>query len=182
LSTGAAVTHRPPYAGTVLGLLGLLPEAFESQLGQVDQTGSNPVCQLFKVAIGIVSNFGGGEERGRWSLGRNMAKQYAMKDLGYQRTPTKAIFRVEMPDGSKWDVPVQAIVDSRDEHYSDEQEDTIGFIRAGSPDKYKISDWAGNNMNWDEVMPYAVKASIPPVPVDYQEGWCNGEKEIVGAL
>ena len=105
---------------------------------------------------------------------------YQMKDLGYTRTPTSAVFRVEMEDGSKWDVPVQAIVDSRDEYYRDDQEDTVAMVRK-SLETYEIHDWAGNNMNWDEVEAFAVPA---PVRVfkkpDYQEGWCNGEKEIIG--
>lgn len=111
-----------------------------------------------------------------------MAQPYAMKDLGYPRAQTTAIFRVEMPDGSKWDVPAQAIADSRDANYADEHEDTIGFIRERSLDAFEIPDWAGNNMDWKDVEKYADKAVIPPIPVDYQEGWCNGEKEIVGEL
>lgn len=38
-----------------------------------------------------------------------MSRPYIMKDLGYQRTATKAQYIVEMPDGSEWAVPVQAI-------------------------------------------------------------------------
>ncbi len=106
-----------------------------------------------------------------------------MKDLGYKRTPTDAMFRVEMGDLSKWDVPVQVIADSRDEFYLEDEEDTIGSIRAGSLSDSEINDWAGNEMNWSDVREYAI-----PVPVtqqkkiNWQEGWTNGEKEIVGAL
>lgn len=112
-----------------------------------------------------------------------MENIYEMKDLGYKRTPTAAIYRVEMGDGSKWDVPVQAIADSRDENYKEDDEDTIGSIRSGGLPPYEINDWAGNNMNWSDVEQFAV-----PVPASelkkpgYQEGWTNGEKEIVGAL
>lgn len=109
--------------------------------------------------------------------------KYEMKDFGYPRTPTTALFRVEMGDGSKWDVPVQAIADSRDENYADEKEDTVGGIREHSLSGSEIHDWAGNNMNWEDVEAFAV-----PVPAselkkpNYQEGWCNGEKQIVGDL
>ena len=105
-----------------------------------------------------------------------------MKDLGYERTSTDAKYHVTMPDGSVWAVPVQVIADDRDTHYRDEAEDTIGFIRAGELDEYEIKDWAANNMNWSDV-----KAAAVPVPgsrklPDYQEGWVNGKKQIVGKI
>jgi hypothetical protein len=109
-------------------------------------------------------------------------KPYTMKDLGYKRTPTTAKLRVEMPDGTLWDVPVQVIADSRDEHYADEEEDTIGGIRDGGLTDYEIKDWAAGNMNWDEVKRYAVQAPTRAFSVDFQEGWINGDKEIVGEI
>ncbi len=109
-------------------------------------------------------------------------KPYAMKDLGYTRTPTKAKFRVEMPDGSIWEVPVQIIADSRDEYYSSDQEDTIGSIRAGDLTNYEITDWAGNNMNWEDVSGFAIEVPRKTKAVDWNEGWSNGEKKIIGTL
>jgi hypothetical protein len=108
--------------------------------------------------------------------------QYTMKDLGYKRTPTDAMLRVEMEDGSKWDVPVQVIADSRDEHYADEQEDTVGFIRAGGLTDYEIKDWAAGNMNWSDVQECATKADLPPRKIDWQEGWTNGAKKVIGTI
>lgn len=109
--------------------------------------------------------------------------KYEMKDLGYKRTPTAALYRVEMEDGAKWDVPVQVIADSRDENYAEDQEDTIGHIKSGSLNDGEISDWAGNNMNWSDVQKYAVRAPDgPPRKIDWEDGWANGEKEIVGSL
>lgn len=57
--------------------------------------------------------------------GKGEIMTYTMNDLGYQGTPTTALYRVEMEDGSKWDTPKK---------------------------------------------------------IDWQEGWCNGEKEIIGDL
>ena len=113
---------------------------------------------------------------------KNEPIKYTAKDLGYPRTSTKAMYRVEMPDGSHWEVPVQVIADSRDHHYREDKEDTIGFIRDGSLDQFEITDWAANNMNWSDVEQFAIRAIFPTNPVDYEEGWCNGEKEIVGEL
>lgn len=93
-----------------------------------------------------------------------------------------AKFRVEMGDGSVWEIPVQVIVDSRDEHYREDAEDTIGFIRKGSLDSSEIADWAGNNMNWSDVERFASPVPAKSKKVDWEDGWSNGEKEIVGKL
>ena len=91
--------------------------------------------------------------------------------------------RITMPDQSKWDVPVMLIARNRADHYKSEfgddierslAEDTIPLFDS---DDYEIEDWASNNMNWDEVKEHAVRAEDGEV--DYQEGWVNGEKEIV---
>jgi len=50
-----------------------------------------------------------------------------------------------------------------------------------SMDDYEIKDWASSNMNWDDVQSIAKKADLPcDIPeIDYQEGWVNGNKEII---
>jgi len=105
-----------------------------------------------------------------------------MKNLGYERTPTNAKFRVTMPDGTQYDVPVQTIVDSRDENYREDKEDTIGYIRRGTLTGYEISDWAANNMNWSDVEGVAVKVDVPLPLTDFQDGWTNGDRKIVGEI
>lgn len=96
----------------------------------------------------------------------------------------KTMLRVTMDDGSKWDVPVMAIAENRAGNYKDEfgddlqrslNEDTLPlFEEAG----YEIVDWASNNMDWSDVRDRAKKVSDPPTP-DYQEGWVNGDMEII---
>lgn len=90
---------------------------------------------------------------------------------------------IEMPDGSKWSVKVSHIIESRAERYADQYDgdvdkarhDTIELFEC---DDYEIEDWASNNMNWDEIKEFAVKVS-EPAPVDYEDGWRNGEKEVI---
>jgi len=91
--------------------------------------------------------------------------------------------RVTMPDGSKWDVPVKYIALDRASYYAKEfddnkdrslMEDTMPLFNS---DPYEVKDWAANNMNWNDVKDFAVMTV--PSGCDYQEGWCNGEKEIV---
>lgn len=94
--------------------------------------------------------------------------------------------RITMPDGSIWAVPVLAIAMHRAEAYKSEfghdlqrslHEDTLPLFESAP---YEIEDWAANNMNWDEVESQARCVQVSD-DVDYQEGWCNGEKEVVEA-
>ncbi len=114
-------------------------------------------------------------------------KPYIQKDLGYPRTPTTAKLRVTMPDGSIWAVPVQIVADSRDAWFNAEQksdgckEDTVKECRDCNQDEDDLADWAENNMDWIDVVPYAERV-IGTGPPDYQEGWVNGDKQIVGEI
>lgn len=94
--------------------------------------------------------------------------------------------RVTMPDGKRWDVPVDVIAMDRATHYAKEFGGDVQKSLAGDTmvlfdaDAFEIEDWAANNMNWSDVEPFAQPAPLPAQPVpDYQEGWLNGAKEIV---
>jgi len=45
-------------------------------------------------------------------------------------------------------------------------------------DSFEVEDWAANNMNWSDVADVAFLLAKPDAP-DYQEGWVNGEKEVI---
>jgi hypothetical protein len=109
-------------------------------------------------------------------------KEYIQKNLGYPREKTDAKYRVTMNDGSIWEIPVQIIVDKRDEYYKDDEEDTIKFIRNKSLSVFEIEDWASNNMDWSEVKDYAKKVGHVQGEDMYQDGWTNGEIEVVGEI
>lgn len=90
---------------------------------------------------------------------------------------------IEMPDGSKWGVPVEVIARSRATHYAHEfggdvdrslAEDTMPLFES---DDYEVEDWAANNMNWSDVEAQA--KMIQAAETDYQEGWVNGEKAVI---
>ena len=82
---------------------------------------------------------------------------------------------VTMPDGSQWGVPVEVIATHRAAHYSaDGLPETMQFF-AQYPDE--IHDWAANNMTWKDVEANATRIT-KPAPVDYEEGWCNGDWEV----
>lgn len=92
---------------------------------------------------------------------------------------------VTMPDGSRWGVPVDIIARDRAKNLADEfggdverslAEDTIPlFTRFENT----IIDWAANNMNWDDVKAHAARMAHSEPEPDYQEGWVNGDKQLV---
>lgn len=90
--------------------------------------------------------------------------------------------RVTMNDGTRWDVPAEVIARSRAKYYSDTDteityDEEFSFTME---DDFELRDWAANSMNWADVKPFAVRApDVPKEAPDYQEGWVNGEKEIV---
>lgn len=44
---------------------------------------------------------------------------------------------------------------------------------------YKIEDWAAGNMDWSDVAEHAKKIEEPKSEQNFQQGWVNGEKEVV---
>ena len=91
---------------------------------------------------------------------------------------------VTMPDGSRWGVPVDLIARDRAKHYAGEfdgdverslAEDTVPLFA----DDYEIIDWAQNNMNWKDVEAHAGRMAESEPDFDYQEGWVNGDKQLV---
>lgn len=109
-------------------------------------------------------------------------KVYKQKDLGYKRTPTSAMMRCTFSNGEIWDVPLQIIADSRDENYKEDKEDAVKFIRKESLDEYDLEDWFSNNMDWSDVSEYAVFVPQPTVKFDYEDDFCNCEKDIYGKV
>lgn len=95
--------------------------------------------------------------------------------------------RVTMSDGSKYDIPVRIIAYNRASYYAEHDsqfdgsverslnEDTLPLFKE---DNYEIVDWAANNMNWKNVLSTAIRVQ-PAIEIDFQEGWINGDKEIV---
>ncbi|MED1851861.1 hypothetical protein P4V33_09380 [Brevibacillus borstelensis] len=93
--------------------------------------------------------------------------------------------RVEMSDGSTYDVPLEVIARSRANYFSKQEADQESMnavyhaeLEYTMNDHEEAIDWATNNMNWDDVRNYAVKLEEPKV-IDLQNGWVNGQKQIV---
>jgi len=95
--------------------------------------------------------------------------------------------RITMPDQSEWELPALIIAQNRASYYAEKdtgKTDGDEFKKVyheemvyALDDNYEIIDWAADNMNWEDVVKHAHK--IKDGIIDYQEGWVNGEKEIV---
>jgi hypothetical protein len=94
---------------------------------------------------------------------------------------------VTMLDGSKWKIPVRVIAEYRARYYLERcefksleeslEKDTIPLFEE---DEYEVEDWASNNMDWSDVEKYAIQVRSNKLSYeDSQEGWINGEKEII---
>jgi len=86
-----------------------------------------------------------------------------------------------MPDGSEWDVPAKDIARDYASQFEDsESQDRYGQIQMEAilRDDDALIDWAENNMNWEDVQEVAVQVKGPE-DVEYQEGWVNGDKEVI---
>lgn len=82
-----------------------------------------------------------------------------------------------MPDSSLWQVPAYIIAKDRAEFYKEDgYQEEYDFAMEND---YILLDWAMGNMDWDDVKQFATKVEQPDKEVDFQEGWINGEKEIV---
>lgn len=90
---------------------------------------------------------------------------------------------IEMPDSSVWKVPVAIIANNHADYFKKEfGGDHTRSLKEGTlplfeEDDYNIEDWAANNMNWSDVVQHAQIVRLGEC--DYEDGWCNGDKNII---
>lgn len=93
--------------------------------------------------------------------------------------------KVTMPDGSKWKVSIRVIAEHRARYFGSEPKHTFecalkNTLELFEDDEYEVEDWASNNMDWSDVEKHAERIKDQGLSVEeLQEGWVNGEKEIV---
>lgn len=84
-------------------------------------------------------------------------------------------------DGTTWGVPAEVVAESKAQYYStidavyqDEYDEAMS-------DDYELIDWAGNNMDWDDIKPHIVKLADPrPMrDVDYHFGWQESSLQVL---
>lgn len=83
-----------------------------------------------------------------------------------------------MPDGSEFIVPAEIVARRYAIRYSDNREEYETELKFMMSEHKTLIDWCENNLNWDDVERHAVLHKQADA-VDYQDGWCNGEKEVI---
>ena len=103
-----------------------------------------------------------------------------------QFDPSEEIYlRVEMEDGSWWDVPGKIIASARASsftpeavHSDDELEQRLNIMYETLRDEELLIDWAEVNMEWKDIVPFArqVRSSRNS---SYDSDWLKGMKQVV---
>ena len=98
------------------------------------------------------------------------------------------MLQIDMPDGSVWQVPAVLVAEHRAAYYAEKdtgstegkayERSLAEELEIALGDADELIDWGANNMDWTDVSDKATMVSGPPA-VDFQEGWCNGEKHVV---
>ena len=85
---------------------------------------------------------------------------------------------VEMSDKTRWAIPAILIAQHRAEHYRGESENAYAEeVEYAMSYEYEITDWAANNMDWEDVCSHAIQLKESP-PADYHRDWINAPKSI----
>lgn len=101
--------------------------------------------------------------------------------------------RVTMENGEVWDIDLTHIAINRAKYYAghDNPDETADKYHSEWQQTYNEEfnftmanedfaiDWASNNMNWEDVEPYAKKISIESKDFDYQAGWIKGDIKVI---
>jgi len=45
-------------------------------------------------------------------------------------------------------------------------------------DEYEITDWAANNMDWEDVWRHAIRLKTSPPKVNYHRDWINASMSV----
>lgn len=86
--------------------------------------------------------------------------------------------QVTMPDNSIWKVEAIIIAEDRASYLSENEGGSYNLIlRETLADSDLLIEWAKNEMNWKDVKNNAIR--VEDCDVDYEDGWCNGDKVII---
>ena len=90
--------------------------------------------------------------------------------------------KVRFANGDLFAIPARIIAEDRATYYADldgyevNSNEWEAEIITALNDEFEIEDWAGNEMNWDQLEPYAVK--INTGEFDYEDGWSDADIEL----
>jgi len=86
---------------------------------------------------------------------------------------------VEMSDKTRWAIPAILIAKHRAEHYRDESETAYAEeVEYAMSAGYEITDWAANNMDWEDVRRHAIRLKTSPSEVNYHRDWISASMSV----
>ena len=91
--------------------------------------------------------------------------------------------KVRFANGDLFAIPARIIAENRANYYADldgydlNSNEWEAEIITALRDDLEIEDWAGNEMNWNELEPYAIK--IDSGEFDYEDGWPDADMELM---
>jgi hypothetical protein len=94
--------------------------------------------------------------------------------------------QLEALDGSKWLIPLSAIVDNYArflQTLADFAHDPWEAVREHAGKRFEggsptAADWARGDMNWSDVKAHAVRVTEPD-PLDMDDSWTNGKMRVI---
>lgn len=94
---------------------------------------------------------------------------------------------VEMSDKTQWAIPARLIAINRAQYYATldaergdgKYEDVFEKeVEYAMSTDYEITDWAANNMSWEDVRSHAIQLKMLHPEMHYHEDWTNAPKSI----
>jgi len=91
--------------------------------------------------------------------------------------------KVRFPNGDMFKIPARVIAENRADYYADldgyekESNEWEAEVQNALNEEFEIYDWAGNNMDWEDLVPYA-KRIEDLTDMDYSEEWPDADLEI----
>ena len=93
---------------------------------------------------------------------------------------------VEMSDKTQWAIPAKLIAIHRAQYYANhdqtggahgEYDDVFAKeVEYAMSTDYEITDWAANNMDWEDVRSHAVQLKVLPPEFNYHRDWTSARK------
>jgi hypothetical protein len=91
--------------------------------------------------------------------------------------------KVRFSNGDMFEIPARVIAENRANYYADldgyeiNSNEWEAEIISALNDEFEIEDWAANNMNWNELAPYARRIDSDK-EFDYDDGWTDADIEL----
>lgn len=90
-----------------------------------------------------------------------------------------------MPDASVWVCPAHIVARHRADFYADSARHSFGDQCAAYRREFDdamsspatLEDWAKNNMDWEEIAPYASLSTPPPI-TEYGTQWLDATVQV----